>query len=165
MTIKHDFGTTVPKSKKERLWDQLTLYFHCFRECHCSAGAVCTMHILVTPESTQGIRSPGQGTPWQPSSHGTDRGCYWLAHTIILCMFLVTQKTALVSPQDILPRALRTWQRTFLPNKWQRPGEDIHEIWEPVWVGRTVELPDVHHVVLVLQHCSWNQNNTGGHQS
>jgi len=41
----------------------------------------------------------------------------------------------------------------FLANKRKRPCEDVHEVGQPVWVGGTVELSDVHHIVLILQHC------------
>ena len=41
---------------------------------------------------------------------------------------------------------------TFLANKRKRPCEDVHEVGQPVWVGGTVELSDVHHIVLILQH-------------
>ena len=39
---------------------------------------------------------------------------------------------------------------TFLADERQGPGEDVHEVGEPVGVGAAVELPDVHHVVLVF---------------
>ena len=42
---------------------------------------------------------------------------------------------------------------TFFSNKRKRPCEDVHEVGQPVWVGGTVELADVHHIVLILQHC------------
>ena len=41
---------------------------------------------------------------------------------------------------------------TFLSHKGQGPGEDVHEVGQPVGVRRAVELTDVHHVVLILQH-------------
>ena len=41
---------------------------------------------------------------------------------------------------------------TFLADEGEGPGEHVHEVGQPVGVGRTVELPDVHHVILVLQH-------------
>ncbi|KAI8035088.1 hypothetical protein M5D96_012181 [Drosophila gunungcola] len=40
----------------------------------------------------------------------------------------------------------------LLAHEGQRPGEHVHEVGQPVRVRRAVELPDVHHVVLVLQH-------------
>lgn len=43
---------------------------------------------------------------------------------------------------------------TFLPDKGEGPGEDVHEVGQPVGVRGAVELPDVHHVVLILQYCS-----------
>lgn len=48
---------------------------------------------------------------------------------------------------------------TFLANKRKRPCEDVHEVRQPVWVGRTVELADVHHVVLILQHRRLDEHN------
>ena len=45
-------------------------------------------------------------------------------------------------------------QHTFFPNKRQGPGENIHEIWKPIWMRRTIELPDIHDIVLILQYCS-----------
>lgn len=41
---------------------------------------------------------------------------------------------------------------TFFSHKGEGPSEDIHEVGQPVRVWRAVELPDVHHIVLVLQH-------------
>lgn len=41
---------------------------------------------------------------------------------------------------------------TFLANKRKRPCKDVHEVGQPVWVGGTVELSNVHHIVLILQH-------------
>lgn len=54
----------------------------------------------------------------------------------------------------------RTWMvletsPTFFPDKGQRPGEDVHEVWQPVRMWGAVELPDVHHVVFILQDSSW----------
>lgn len=43
---------------------------------------------------------------------------------------------------------------TFLAHEWQGPCEDIHEVGQPVWMRRAVELPDVHNVVLILKHRS-----------
>lgn len=40
---------------------------------------------------------------------------------------------------------------TFLSHEGQRPGEDVHEVWQPVGVGGAVKLSNVHHVVLILQ--------------
>ena len=47
---------------------------------------------------------------------------------------------------------------TFLANKRKRPCEDVHEVRQPVWVGGTVELSDVHHIVLILEHSSLKVN-------
>lgn len=41
--------------------------------------------------------------------------------------------------------------QTFLSYKWQRPGEDIHEVRQPVRVLHCIELTDVHHIVLILE--------------
>lgn len=41
-------------------------------------------------------------------------------------------------------------EKTFLSNKWQRPSENIDEVWQPVRVWGTVELSDIHHIVLIL---------------
>ena len=49
--------------------------------------------------------------------------------------------------QDLVP--------TFLANKREGPGEDIHEVREPVGVWAAVELSDVHHIILVLEHRSF----------
>lgn len=43
---------------------------------------------------------------------------------------------------------------TFFSNKGQTPGEHVHEVWQPVWVGRTVELSDVHNIVLIFENGS-----------
>ena len=43
---------------------------------------------------------------------------------------------------------------TFFPYKWQRPCEDIHEVRQPVWVLHSIELTNVHHIVLILEDCS-----------
>ena len=43
---------------------------------------------------------------------------------------------------------------TLFPHEGQRPREDVHEVGQPVRVLHCVELADVHHVVLVLQHGS-----------
>lgn len=40
----------------------------------------------------------------------------------------------------------------LLSNERQRPGEDVHEVGEPVRVRGAVELSNVHDVVLILQH-------------
>ena len=40
---------------------------------------------------------------------------------------------------------------TFLPNEGEGPGEDIHEVGQPVGVVHRIELTNVHHIVLVLQ--------------
>lgn len=44
----------------------------------------------------------------------------------------------------------RVAQLTFLADKRQGPCENVHEIGQPVGMRRTVELPNIHHVVLVL---------------
>lgn len=89
----------ISKSKKERPDNTLLPLLQ--RVLLLNNGAVHILNILVPPESTQGIRSPGQGMSSQPSSHGTDHECYWLEHTIFLCMFLVTLNTALASPDSV----------------------------------------------------------------
>ncbi len=55
----------------------------------------------------------------------------------------------------------------------KRPGEDIHKVRKPVRMGRTVELTDIHHIVLVLENsglvvvdiqvvgCAENRHHTG----
>ena len=40
---------------------------------------------------------------------------------------------------------------TFLPDEGEGPGEDIHEVGQPVGVVHGIELTNVHHIVLVLQ--------------
>ena len=40
---------------------------------------------------------------------------------------------------------------TFLPDKGEGPGENVHEVGQPVGVVHCVELTYVHHIVLVLQ--------------
>ena len=40
----------------------------------------------------------------------------------------------------------------LLADEGKRPGENVHEVREPVGVRRAVELANVHNVVLVLQH-------------
>jgi hypothetical protein len=45
----------------------------------------------------------------------------------------------------------RTIEHTLLADERQTPCEDVHKVREPVRVRRAVELPDVHHVALVLQ--------------
>ena len=41
--------------------------------------------------------------------------------------------------------------RTFLSDEGEGPGEDIHEVGQPVGVVHRIELTNVHHIVLVLQ--------------
>lgn len=41
---------------------------------------------------------------------------------------------------------------TFFTDKRQRPSKNVHEIWQPVRMWRTVELSDVHNVVLVFEY-------------
>ena len=43
---------------------------------------------------------------------------------------------------------------TLFPYKRQRPCEDIHEVWKPVRMRGTVELPDVHDIVFIFQYSS-----------
>ena len=43
---------------------------------------------------------------------------------------------------------------TFFSYKWQRPGKDIHEIWQPIRMWRAIELPDIHHIIFILQYGS-----------
>ena len=40
---------------------------------------------------------------------------------------------------------------TFLPDEGEGPGENIHEVGQPVGVVHRIELTNVHHIVLVLQ--------------
>jgi hypothetical protein len=40
-------------------------------------------------------------------------------------------------------------ERTFLADEGETPGEDVHEVGQPVRVGAVIELPDIHDVVLV----------------
>ena len=49
---------------------------------------------------------------------------------------------------------VRRW-RTFFANKGQWPGEDVHEVWQPVRMGRAIKLSYVHHIVFVFQYGSW----------
>jgi hypothetical protein len=42
-------------------------------------------------------------------------------------------------------------ERTLFPDKRQRPGEDVHKVWEPVRMRTGVELADVEDVLLVLE--------------
>ena len=44
--------------------------------------------------------------------------------------------------------------RTLLSDERQTPREHIHEVWQPVRMRCAVELPDVHDVVLILEHGS-----------
>ena len=41
---------------------------------------------------------------------------------------------------------------TFLADEGERPGKYIHEIGQPVGVRRAVELPNIHHIILVLEY-------------
>ena len=41
---------------------------------------------------------------------------------------------------------------TFLADEGERPGEYVHEIRQPVRVRRAVELPNIHHIILVLEY-------------
>ena len=47
---------------------------------------------------------------------------------------------------------LYTKYQTFLSYEGQGPGEDVHEIGQPVWMLHCVELADVHHIVLILEY-------------
>ena len=53
----------------------------------------------------------------------------------------------------IIDSKLKDWsymKPTFLAYKRQRPREHVHEIGQPVGMGWTVELTDIHHIVLVF---------------
>ena len=43
---------------------------------------------------------------------------------------------------------------TFFSYEWQRPGEDVHEVGQPVGMLHCVELTNVHHIILILEHSS-----------
>jgi hypothetical protein len=45
---------------------------------------------------------------------------------------------------------------TFFTKKWQRPGESVKEIGEPVWMWNAVELADIYHVVFILHYGSFS---------
>lgn len=49
---------------------------------------------------------------------------------------------------------------TLLSHKRQRPGEHVHEVWQPVGVRGAVELSDIHHIVFILQHRRWIYTHT-----
>jgi hypothetical protein len=42
--------------------------------------------------------------------------------------------------------------RTLFGHEGERPGEDVHEVGQPVRVGRVIELANVHHCVFVPHH-------------
>lgn len=49
---------------------------------------------------------------------------------------------------------IRIYQRRshfhyYFSNKWQGPGKDVHDVWQPIRMGYTGELPKVHYVVFV----------------
>ena len=49
--------------------------------------------------------------------------------------------------------------RTFFADKGQTPRKDVHKIWQPIGMWAAVKLPDVHHVVFILQDgrlCKFN---------
>lgn len=48
---------------------------------------------------------------------------------------------------------------TFLSNKRKRPGEDVHEVGQPVRVWGAVELSYVHHIVFIFKHSRWGEAN------
>lgn len=56
--------------------------------------------------------------------------------------------------ESVCVHVLEALKCTFLPNEGQGPGEDIHEVRQPVGVRRTVELPNVHDIILIFQHSS-----------
>jgi len=43
---------------------------------------------------------------------------------------------------------------SFLKYKWNRPSEDIHEVWQQIGVMRVVKLLDIKTTILHLDHCS-----------
>lgn len=63
---------------------------------------------------------------------------------------------------SMLSRWFKPWPAdrslTFLSDEGQRPGEHVHEVGQPVGVRGAVKLPDVHHIILIFQHRSWEQN-------
>ena len=46
---------------------------------------------------------------------------------------------------------------TFFADEGQGPGEDVHEVWQPVGMWRAIKLSNVHHVVLVFQYGSYKR--------
>lgn len=40
--------------------------------------------------------------------------------------------------------------RDLLTDEWQRPCENIHEVWKPVGMWRTVELSYVHYIIFIF---------------
>lgn len=60
------------------------------------------------------------------------------------------------------------WQNnlhTFFSHKWQRPSENVHEIWKPVWMRRTIKLSDIHNIVFIFQYCSCKRKRKKNHFS
>ena len=49
-------------------------------------------------------------------------------------------------------RSPRSIRRTFLSDERQTPREHVHEVRQPVRMGRTVKLANVHHIVLIFQN-------------
>jgi hypothetical protein len=51
---------------------------------------------------------------------------------------------------------LQFWETffTFFAYKWQTPRENVHEVGQPIGMRTTVELSDVHNIVLVFKHSS-----------
>ena len=43
---------------------------------------------------------------------------------------------------------------TFFAYKWQTPRKNVHEVGQPIGMRTTVELSDVHNIVLVFKHSS-----------
>lgn len=79
-----------------------------------------------------------------------------LYHTECLCWLRKTEcsnNSLCSSTFSVYYCSLCVFTSTFLADKWQGPGENVHEVGQPVRVRWAVELSDVHHVVLVLQHC------------
>ena len=64
------------------------------------------------------------------------------------------------SPKLLHTVITHTYTLTLLAYEGQRPGEDVHEVGQPVGVWGAVELTDVHHVVLILQHRRYKNTHT-----
>jgi len=54
---------------------------------------------------------------------------------------------------------------TFFANKRKAPGENIHEVGQPIWVRTTIELANIHYIILVLQDGSLEMVNKKCHYS